>query len=133
MAGKKASKKKESSGVVGFLMGATLIVALTTGAMVWFCGNKVAKRATQMAVEANQKVLEVQPLIPKGKIASASWRGKDAVVGEPDIDTGESMLDSEDPFEDREKKNKAAESLRKAIDRIHGLAVYVAPAKEDDD
>ena len=128
-----ARKKEEKSDAKGFWLLAMLVVVATVGAMVWV-GSKDdadAKRETQKADEADQEVLEVQPLIPNGKITSASWRRRVAAVEEEKDD---SMLDGViDPFGDHERKAKAEENLRKTIDRIHGLGVYVAPAKEDDD
>ena len=130
-----ARKKEEKNDAVGFWLLASLVVAATVGAMIWMGRNDDAKRTTEQANEADQEVLEVQPLIPKGKIASASWH-KNAAVEEEDTDTGKSMLDDMDdmdPFKDNERKTKAAESLRKTIDRIHGLGVYVAPAEAEED
>ena len=131
-----ARKKEEKNDAVGFWLLASLVVAATVGAMIWMGRNDDAKRTTEQANEADQEVLEVQPLIPKGKIASASWHKKNAAVEEEDTETGKSMLDDMedmDVFNDSERKNKAAESLRKTIDRIHGLGVYVAPAEAEED
>ena len=133
-----ARKKEEEKDARGFWLLATLVVAATVGAMVWVGGkDDDANRATEKAdAEADQEVLEVQPLIPSGKITSASWRGKAAAVEEDEVEPEKSMLDGElDPFGDRERKAKAKaeENLKKTIDKIHGLGVYVAPAKEDDD
>lgn len=129
-----ARKKEEKNDAVGFWLLATLVVAMTVGAMVWVGGNDDTRLETEKANAADQEVLEVQPLIPNGKITSASWRKNNAAVEEEDADTGKSMLDSDmDPFKDNERKNKAAESLRKTIDRIHGLGVYVAPAGAEED
>jgi hypothetical protein len=133
-----ARKKEEKNDAVSFWLLASLVVAATVGAMIWMSRNDDdARRTTEQANEADQEVLEVLPLIPKGKIASASWHKKNGAVEEEDIeDTGKSMLDDMedmDVFNDSERKNKAAESLRKTIDRIHGLGVYVAPANAEDD
>lgn len=135
-----ARKKEEKNDAAGFWLLATLVVAMTVGAMVWVGGNDDTRLETEKANAADQEVLEVQPLIPNGKITSASWRKNSAAVEEEDADTGKSTLDSDmdpfedmDPFKDNERKNKAAESLRKTIDRIHGLGVYVAPAGAEED
>ena len=132
-----ARKKEEKNDAVSFWLLASLVVAATVGAMIWMGRNDDAKRTTEQANEADQEVLEVLPLIPQGKIASASWNKKNGAVEEEDIeDTGKSMLDDMedlDVFNDSERKNKAAESLRKTIDRIHGLGVYVAPAEAEED
>jgi hypothetical protein len=130
-----AKKKSERSDLLSFWIPAAVIVAVTIGGIVWMESNKGAAHPADRAIEAEKKALEVQPLIPKGKIVAASWRERAADVGEEEIDFGESMLDSMtfedmDPIEAAERKNKAAESLKKTVDRIHGLAVHVAPAKE---
>ena len=127
-----ARKKQQKKDAVNFWFLATLVVTVTVGAMAWI-GSKDEKQASEQVQQADDEVLEVQPLIPTGKITDASWNVKKA-TGVDDVDTGKSMLDGNlDPFQDEELARKKADSLRKTIDKIHGLGVYVAPAKEDDD
>ena len=130
-----ARKKDEQQNGTSFWFVAALIVAVTVGTMVWIGSDDGDKAAAPQTNQADEEVLEVQPLVPKGKIASASWREKNAAAGDTeDLGTGESMLDDNmDPFADPEKSSKAEESLKKTIDRIHGLGVYVAPAEDDDE
>ena len=93
-----ARKKEEKNDAVGFWLLASLVVAATVGAMIWMGRDDDAKRTTEQANEADQEVLEVLPLIPQGKIASASWH-KNAAVEEEDTDTGKSMLDDMDDMD----------------------------------
>ena len=124
-----------------FWLLAAFVVVLTAGVMVFISRNSddsdQPKGANALkALEHDDEVLEVQPLIPTGRIVTASWRegGTQAPRADAEV-VDDSLLDGAklDPFgEDSELARKKQESLRKTIDRIHGLGVYVAPADDDD-
>lgn len=123
-----------------FYMRAGLVVVATIVLMVLLGGDDAADTPKNNAATSSggDDVLEVQPLIPKGRIVSASWReGESAAPKAEDTEVvGGSQLDGTpiDPFgEHKAKKTKAQENLRKTIDRIHGLGVYVAPAEDEDE
>jgi len=124
-----------------FWLLAAFVVVLTAGVMVFISRNSgdsdQPKGANALkALERDDEVLEVQPLIPTGRIVAASWREGGTQAPRADAEVmDDSLLDGAkmDPFgEDSELARKKKESLRKTIDRIHGLGVYVAPADDDD-
>ena len=124
-----------------FWLLATFVVVLTAGVMVFISrssddSDQPKGANAQRAAEQDEEVLEVQPLIPRGRIVAASWREggtqaprADAAVVDSSVLDGAKL----DPFgESGEMARKKKESLRRTIDRIHGLGVYVAPADDDD-
>ena len=118
---------------------AVLVIAATAGAMAFLSGDgdDEKKGAGAKAAETkDEEVLEVQPLIPEGRIVSASWRSGDTATTRPETEVVESsVLDDANLDALRggdEMARKKEESLRKTIDRIHGLGVYVAPEGEDE-
>ena len=135
------AKEVNSREKAQFWLLATFVVVLTAGVMVFISRNsgdsdKPIGANAQKAADRDDEVLEVQPLIPKGRIVAASWRegGTQAPRADAEI-VNDSLLDGAklDPFgEESEMARKKRESLRRTIDQIHGLGVYVAPADKND-
>ncbi|MEM8885538.1 MAG: hypothetical protein AAGD14_15845 [Planctomycetota bacterium] len=117
------------------LLGA-LIIAATVGGMIWVSGGDdetEAQASENKPVDEN--VIEVEPMVPQGRIASASWRtGETATPSESEAETV-SLLDSVEwgnlNGSDDARKKRNEESLRKAMSQLNGLGVVVA--EEDDE
>jgi len=137
-----AKEEKKSATNVWLL---AMLVVVVTGGLIFLMGNGDSKAATEgsqnTAQPADREDVEVSPLIPRGNIASASWRSNapadaEAAPAAKEEDRPYSLLDG---FEgggfgdDAEEKRKRMEGIEKVVDNIHGLGVYVEPAGEDDE
>lgn len=115
---------------------AVLVVAGTAGAMLWI-GKGDPEQGPQSSGPgaAAEEPIEVEPIVPHGRIVSASWHSEDA-QRRGEVDPTQSVLDQVDwdKFgEDGERKKRLEESLRDTVKDVDGLGVYVAPPSDDKD
>lgn len=115
------------SGVIG---------AATLGAMAWASGSEKPEKAP---ADRGVEVIEVTPMVPRARIADASWR-----TGEPDetdeaedaVEEQPSLIGSaewENLGTDQEARKRKEESLRKALEKVQGLGVVVHEKDDPDE
>lgn len=116
---------------------AILIVAATVGAMLQLAPTESSAAGPVDAATSAADVVEVAPLIPRGRFAEASWRGDDmqATSVEPEPDSYEGYFRGEsslDVFgEEAERRRRHDEKLRETVQPIEGLGLYVAQPDKD--
>jgi len=115
---------------------ALFILVGTGGAMYWLKGDGAQDAQTSRPEAAPQEeVIDVTPLVPHGRIVSASWNGAGTARAGSE-DSARSVLDQVDwsTFgEDAERKTRFKESLEETVKDVDGLGVYVAPEIKDED
>jgi len=93
------------------------------------------KKAEEEAASKEAPALpadEAKPLIMRGSIVEASWRGNDRAAPEPEVDPNAEKEDQWDLFGDKKaERDRRAKDLQEAIDGVDGLGVYVAPESDD--
>ena len=114
---------------------AACIVAATVGAMAWMGGADDAVATDDRADAPATEVIEVEPMVPRARIAHASWRadGEEppAAAAHPD-DEDASLLGSADWGAGEENLTKKEASLRKAMENIQGLGVVVSEEEDEE-
>jgi len=118
------------------LLLAALIVAATVGGMVWLGQSGGDEGEDAPAEETATDVIEIEPMVPRARIASASWRsGENRANTTPTGDEPVSLIGSvewENLGTDEESRKKNEESLRKAMEKVQGLGVVVAEEEDED-
>jgi len=133
--GVETSNMAESGKTTNGLLLAAFIVAATAGAMVWMAQSDDDADA-QPTEQAAEDVIEVEPMVPRARIANASWRtGQTEASDEPGVD-GASLIGSvewENLGSDTEARDKYDASLEAAMKKVQGLSVVVADEDEEED
>jgi hypothetical protein len=117
-----------------FWLPALLVVVATAGAVILIGGGDSDDEPSNTATEpVPDDVLEIQPMVPRGKLMDASWRKDDGAkpAPQPEEDEYAAFFKGEenlDPFGDEARGRKRAdEALKETVRDIQGLGVYVAP------
>ena len=125
------SEPKEKS---RFWLPALLVVVATTGAVILVGGGDSEGEPTTAVTEpVPDDVLEIQPMVPRGKLMDASWRKGDGAEPDPQPEEDEFAAffkgeENLDPFgEEARGRQRADEALKETVRDIQGLGVYVAP------
>jgi len=85
------------------------------------------RKAEAEASRERRQPLEVSnPFEMSGEIVSASWREGTPEAGEPAAEPEEERL----PTPEEDERRRRERELRKVLDRVEGLGVYVAPPEE---
>jgi len=113
------------------LLAALLAIAIVTGVFaVWNTAQVDSPDANAETSADAAQPIEVEPLIPRGRIAGASWHQTTTRTDE-ELDEGPDPDNQEDWFDvDQDERAEREESLRKVLKRAGGLAVSVV---ENDD
>jgi hypothetical protein len=140
-----APAKEEKKSATNVWLLAALVVVVT-GGLIYLMGSgdpdAAAEQSQNTAQPADREEVEVSPLIPRGNIASASWRTKAPAAAEAAAaakEEGDRPFSLLDGFESEgfggkdAEERKRMEGIEKVVDNIHGLGVYVEPAGEDDE
>ena len=140
-----ARAKEEKKGATNFWLLAMLVV-VATGGLIYVMGSggdEASAQGSEMTAQpADKEVVEVSPLIPRGKIAAASWRSGTApakeaasAAGAEEEESTFSLLDQWEgsSFGDKDEERKRKKGIEKVVENIHGLGVYVEPAEGDDE
>lgn len=133
--GVETSNMAESGKTTNGLLLAAFIVAATAGAMVWMAQSD-DDADTQQTEQVSEEVIEVEPMVPRARIASASWRTGQTEAGEEPGKDGASLIGSvewENLGSDTEARDKYDASLEEAMKKVQGLSVVVADEDEDED
>ena len=133
--GVETSNMAESGKTTNGLLLAAFIVAATAGAMVWMAqsGDDADVEQTEQATE---EIIEVEPMVPRARIASASWRSGQTDTGEEPDKDGASLIGSvewENLGSDTEARDKYDASLEEAMKKVQGLSVVVADEDDEDE
>lgn len=117
-----------------FWLPALLVVVATAGAVILIGGGDSEGDPSTAATEPVQdEVLEIQPMVPRGKLMDASWRTEKGATPDPQPEEDEFSAffkgeENLDPFGDEARGRKRAdEALKETVRDIQGLGVYVAP------
>jgi len=124
----------DSGNKTNALLVAGLIVASTVGAMVWMSDSDESAEADGASDQVATEVIEIEPMVPRARIANASWRTGTTRASEKPVGGETSLMGSaewENLGTDQETLTKNEESLRKAMEKVQGLGVVVA--EEDDE
>ncbi|MHC4409270.1 MAG: hypothetical protein ACYS0E_20230 [Planctomycetota bacterium] len=133
--GVETSNMAESGKTTNGLLLAAFIVAATAGAMVWMAQSDDDADA-QQTEQATEEVIEVEPMVPRARIAAASWRTGQTEASEEPGEDGASLIGSvewENLGSDPEARDKYDASLEEAMKKVQGLSVVVAADDEDED
>ena len=133
--GVETSNMAESGKTTNGLLLAAFIVAATAGGMVWMAQSDDDADA-QPTEQAAEEVIELEPMVPRARIAAASWRSGQTETGEEPGKDGASLIGSvewENLGSDPEARDKYNSSLEEAMKKVQGLGVVVADDDEDED
>jgi len=137
MSSHKATKTQENDQPQGLdkrraLLLAILVVVIT-GAVIFLLSGGESKQPAE-AVEVDDGVVEVSPVLPTGNISSASWRSAEQrradLEAEQAEDTGTTSILDQVKWGEDEKQRRYDKSVEKTVHDIQGLGIYVAPLED---
>ncbi|MGQ0613096.1 MAG: hypothetical protein ACT4PV_05090 [Planctomycetaceae bacterium] len=107
----------------------SLLVVAAAAVSIFLIRQRDRASEEEAAREQEQPIKVSNPFEMSGEIVSASWR-QGAVVEEPPI----VELDAEDrlPTPEEDETSREERELRKVLDPVEGLGVYVAPREEEE-
>jgi hypothetical protein len=124
------ARRSEPTQKSRFWLPALLVVVATVGAVSWIGGGETATEPPAASEPEQDDVLEIQPLIPKGKLVDASWHTGESATLDPEEDEFAAFFQGEenlDPFGDEARHRERADAaLKETVRDIQGLGVYVA-------
>ncbi len=105
----------------------SLLVVAAAAVSIFLIHQRDRKAAEEAAREQEQPIKVSNPFEMSGEIVSASWRNGPVVEEAPIVD-----LDAEDrlPTPEEDEQSREERELRKVLDPVEGLGVYVAPREE---
>ena len=113
-----------------------LVFVVVVGGVVWARmvegdGTGAGAPAQSAQPEADEEQLQVDSLVPRGRIVEASWRGKNPAPDEEQVETELDWRRVEE--EDDVRTSRREESLHGVLKKLGGLGVHVAAPEDDED